>query len=413
MKSKHLLPLTLLALCLPHFACSPCHATLPEEEFMHVLTVFVEPGDTLYSIARRCCTTVSMIKQLNGLKSDLIRVGQELTIPDPDGGDESGDDLEPAVAPSLLETLRALPETDRWKLHLYLDRIQFAPGKLDGLMGEFTVKAVERWIAAQEGRSLDSLLAEARKALGETQTVFTIPASAAAWIAPMPATLLEKAVAKALLYESLAEYTAERFHTDLSTLRRLNPGVDITQLKLGDKVRVPAVKAFVIETWPPAGIAARKAPEGTSLRIDHDARMIEVLGADGHLTAAFPITVSQKSEHRRSGSWHIQAMAPNPRFLWDDLMLKEGRAGKVKHDLPPGPNNPVGILWLDIEPEKGPQAHIGIHGTADPARIGRNHSSGCIRLANWDIVRLVRLVGKGTKIVWQAGAIPQVIASRP
>ncbi len=410
MNSKRLLSSALLALCLPHFSCTPCHATLPEGEWQHVLVVVVESGDTLYSIARRCGTTVSTMKQLNGLKSDLIRVGQELFIPDPDGGDESGDDLEPAEAPSLLETLRALPETDRWKLHLYLDRIQFAPGKLDGLMGEFTVKAIERWITAAGGRSLDTLLAEARSSIHETKTTFTIPASAAAWIAPMPATLPEKAAAKALLYESLAEYTAERFHTDLSTLRRLNSGMDITQLKLGDQVRVPAVKPFLIETWPPAGIATRKAPVGISLRIHHDARMIEVIGADERLTATFPITVSQKPEHRRKGTWHIQAIAPNSRFLWDDLMLKEGRAGKVKHDLPPGPNNPVGILWLDIEPDQGPQAHIGIHGTAEPARIGRNHSSGCIRLANWDIVRLVKLVGKGTQVVWQSGSAPQAIA---
>jgi lipoprotein-anchoring transpeptidase ErfK/SrfK/LysM repeat protein len=373
----------------------------------------VSPKETLFSIARQHGTSVAELKSRNGLKSDLIRVGQELLLGTPKT--EVAQPINtpiPAEAqpPNLLETLRALPESDRWKLHLYLDRVQFAPGKLDGLMGEFTVKTIERWIAAQEGRSLDSLLAEARKNIGETQATFTIPATAATWIAPMPATLPEKAASPSLLYETLAEYTAERFHTDLSTLCRLNPGMELTQLKFGDKLRVPTVKPFIIETWPPAGIASRKAPEGTTLRIDHDARMIEVLGADGHLTATFPITVSPKPEHRRSGTWHIQAMAPNPRFLWDDVMLKEGRAGKVKHDLPPGPNNPVGVLWLDIEPDQGPQAHIGIHGTADPARIGRNHSSGCIRLANWDITRLVKLVGKGTKIVWKTSTVPQAIA---
>ena len=367
----------------------------------------VAPKETLTSIARQHGTTVAELKSRNGLRSDLIRVGQELFLSDPESSVPTVTEAQP---PTLLETLRAMPEADRWKLHLYLDHIQFAPGKLDGLMGEFTVKAIERWITAAGGRSLDTLLAEARRSISETHTTFTIPASAAAWIAPMPATLPEKAAAKALLYESLAEYTAERFHTDLSTLRRLNPGMDITQLKLGDQMRVPAVKAFTIETWPPAGIATRKAPVGITLRIDHDARMIEVIGADERLTATFPITVSQKPEHRRTGTWQIQAIAPNSRFLWDDLMLKEGRSGKVKHDLPPGPNNPVGILWLDIEPDQGPQAHIGIHGTAEPARIGRNHSSGCIRLANWDIVRLVKLVGKGTKVVWLSASAPQAIA---
>jgi lipoprotein-anchoring transpeptidase ErfK/SrfK len=61
---------------------------------------------------------------------------------------------------------------------------------------------------------------------------------------------------------------------------------------------------------------------------------------------------------------------------------------------------------MEIEPIKGPEAHIGIHGTAESARIGRNQSSGCIRLANWDIVRLAKMVGKGTRISWQAAPAP-------
>ena len=82
-------------------------------------------------------------------------------------------------------------------------------------------------------------------------------------------------------------------------------------------------------------------------------------------------------------------------------MPKEGRKGKEQHLLPPGPNNPVGVLWMEIEPLKGPEAHIGIHGNAESARIGRNQSSGCLSLANWDIVRIAKMVGKGTRIHWQ------------
>lgn len=41
----------------------------------------VVSGDTLFSLARRYNTTVSAIKSANGLSSDLIRVGQTLTIP--------------------------------------------------------------------------------------------------------------------------------------------------------------------------------------------------------------------------------------------------------------------------------------------------------------------------------------------
>jgi lipoprotein-anchoring transpeptidase ErfK/SrfK len=273
---------------------------------------------------------------------------------------------------------------------------------VDGLTGEFTTKAAERWIAAKTGRDVHGLVAEARQKITITEVAFTLPETATKFIGSIPTKLEEKAAAKTLPYETLAEYTAERFHTDLSTLRRLNPGLDLATPKVGDKIQVPAVTPFLIETWPRAGLSARKGPEGRRLRICHDERMIEVVEADGTLRAAFPITVSPKPEHRRSGEWFIRSLAANPSFLWDDELLKSGVKGAKQHLLPPGPNNPVGILWLEIEPVEGPEAHIGIHGTAEPARIGRNHSSGCIRLANWDIVRLAELVGKGTRVTWTA-----------
>jgi lipoprotein-anchoring transpeptidase ErfK/SrfK len=355
----------------------------------------VVKGDTLNRIARQHQCTVFALKETNGLKNDLIRIGQTLKLPTP----------YPTPAPTpapltLADHLKELTTEDRFKAQLFLDDALFAPGKVDGLVGEFTTKAAERWIAAAPGRDFDALMTEAREKITTTRTSFTIPVSAAKLIGPVPAKTEEKAALNALPYETLAEYTTERFHTDLSTLRRLNPGLDITLLKVGDTLQVPAVKPFLIESWPEKGIAGRTAPEGIHLRIHHDHRMIEVRRADGSLRAAFPITVSPKPEHRRTGEWYIRSIAANPPFVWDDELLKNGVKGKKQHLLPPGPNSPVGILWLEIEPVGGPEAHIGIHGTADPARIGRNHSSGCIRLANWDIVRLVEIIGKGTMVAW-------------
>lgn len=364
-------------------------------------THVVAQGDTLNRIARQHRCSVAALKETNGLKNDLIRIGQTLKLPAPAPNSAPAPAPAPASTPlTLADQLQALSTEDRFKAQLFLDDALFAPGKVDGLMGEFTTKAAERWIAAATGRDFDALMTEAREKIPTTRTSFTIPVSAAKLIGPVPAKTEEKAALNALPYETLAEYTAERFHTDLSTLRRLNPGLDITLLKVGDTLQVPAVKPFVIESWPEKGITGRTAPEAIHLRIHHDHRMIEVLRADGSLRAAFPITVSPKPEHRRTGEWYIRSLAANPTFVWDDELLKNGVKGKKQHLLPPGPNNPVGILWLEIEPVSGPEAHIGIHGTADPARIGRNHSSGCIRLANWDIVRLAKLVGKGTHVTW-------------
>lgn len=400
----------LLSAALLLFVLAPLHAAES-----HV----VSKGDTLSSIARRHGCSVTSLKTVNALKSDLIRIGEVLKLPAKDAAAPSAPvpapapppvpDLQPApkAVSSLAGSLRQLAEADRWKVQLYLDHVLFTPGKVDGLAGEFTVKAAERWMAAAPKRDFAALLAAARAKFPHTQAAFTLPKEAAPFIGPMPATLDEKAAAAKLLYESLAEYAAERFHTDMSTLRRLNPGIDLTLLKAGDTVQVPATAAFAIESWPPkGGLRSPATDEGLLLRIQHAERVLEVVKPDGTLSAAFPITVGTKPGHVREGVWHIQSLTANPKFLWDDVMLKEGRKGPKQHLLPPGPNNPVGVLWMDLEPDTGPEAHIGIHGTADPGHIGRNHSSGCIRLANWDVVRLAKLVGKGTKVTWNNTAPP-------
>ena len=379
----------------------PLAATLPglAEAQIHI----VQPKETLSKIARLYHTSVAELKAANALSSDLIRVNQKLTIPNAASAPKEAP--EAVIADTTEAKLRALPEADRWKLHLFLDRALFAPGKVDGLCGEFTVKAAERWVSAHPGETLESLIAKASAEINQTHSAQKIPASAAKYIGTLPAETKDRAACKYLPYESLMEYMAERFHTDLSSLRRLNPGRDLSTLKIGDSLQVPAVQPFMIESWPPAGLAKTKNL-GHSLRILHQERLIEVIAADGSLVACFPITVGSKPEHLRSGDWEIRSLAPNPTFLWDDLMLKEGRKGSQQFLLPPGPNNPVGVLWMEIEPIKGPEAHIGIHGTAESARIGRNQSSGCIRLANWDIVRLAKMVGKGTRISWNAAPAP-------
>ena len=204
---------------------------------------------------------------------------------------------------------------------------------------------------------------------------------------------------KTLPYTTIAEYVAERFHTDEATLGRLNNGLKENAFTVGLSVKVPAVRPFLIESSR-TGTASKERIPGASLRVHHLDHQLEVCDPDGQVVAVFPITVGSKPEYVRAGAWKVASVIPNPNFVWDDEMLKHGRKGNKQYILPPGPNNPVGLLWLELQPVSGPEAHIGIHGTNDPTHIGRNHSSGCIRLANWDIVRLSRLIGAGTHVVW-------------
>jgi hypothetical protein len=96
----------------------------------------------------------------------------------------------------------------------------------------------------------------------------------------------------------------------------------------------------------------------------------------------------------------LTLLAPLNVASWDDSMLINGAAEDVQHVLPPSPNHPVGALWMELGPVKGFEAHIGIHGMNGPTHIGNNHSSGCIRLATWGIVRLAGIVGPGTRVAW-------------
>jgi hypothetical protein len=64
------------------------------------------------------------------------------------------------------------------------------------------------------------------------------------------------------------------------------------------------------------------------------------------------------------------------------------------YELPIGPNNPVGVMWIGLN-----KPGIGIHGTNFPQTIGRSASHGCMRTANWDVVRLTKLITKGMTVV--------------
>ena len=82
-----------------------------------------------------------------------------------------------------------------------------------------------------------------------------------------------------------------------------------------------------------------------------------------------------------------------PYFRWDKSVLENGVRSDNAFNLPPGPNNPVGIVWMAIN-----KPSVGMHGTPNPDQIGRNESHGCIRMSNWDAFLLSELVEKGALV---------------
>jgi lipoprotein-anchoring transpeptidase ErfK/SrfK len=119
-------------------------------------------------------------------------------------------------------------------------------------------------------------------------------------------------------------------------------------------------------------------------------------GTGRQLIAAFPVTMGSKEYPLPIGRWKATTYAFLPPFKYQPEILNNPKTDK-EVDLPPGPNGPVGVAWLDLTKE-----HYGIHGTNEPQTIGRAESSGCIRMANWDVLRLARMMKPGFTAIFQA-----------
>ncbi len=317
------------------------------------------------------------------------------------------------------------------RVQIFLDRAGFRPGKIDGLGGEFTQRAADRWCDAA-GVPRGTLLDVSQ--VPQPYRSYTVQEEDAKWVGATASEPAAQSRLKALLYGSLWEAVAERFHCDLNFLRELNP--EVAEVAVGSVLRVPDVEEFRMEdvkvlqkaraagvaapvstptpasgearesngaVAPPsaadffggdAGLAApTPAPEPVRrLVLVREERLIE-LYEDDKIAGCFPCTPGSSKFPVTPGTWKITSNILMPNFRWDKSVLETGVRSGNAYNLPPGPNSPVGIVWMGIN-----RPSIGMHGTNSPDRIGRNESSGCIRLANWDAFRLCQLVKKGTTL---------------
>jgi lipoprotein-anchoring transpeptidase ErfK/SrfK len=312
-------------------------------------------------------------------------------------------------------------------LQIFLDRSNFSPGKIDGHYNEFTWKALALYRQSRgEQPQTSPPNAKSKVApdingldLGSVEPVFTTYSVTQADlqnVGKLPASPKEQAKSKALLYRDPADAIAEKFHCDVHFLEQLNPG-KTKSIKAGDQLRVPNVELFelgaVKDIKPGSGInapAANELPDEpdkrlgeqstpsqnssatSSVKIDTKTNMLGVFEAD-KLIAAYPVTIGSAQTASPIGDWKVKGVSRWPRFRYDEKMLKHGQRSGHFYMLPPGPRSPVGVLWIALN-KKG----IGIHGTAAPDSIGHSVSHGCVRLANWDVVRLAERVRIGTPV---------------
>ena len=119
-------------------------------------------------------------------------------------------------------------------------------------------------------------------------------------------------------------------------------------------------------------------PTAAKIEVDKSDAALRLLDASGKAYAMFPITSGTAKFPLPIGDWTIESMTPDPWYNYDPALIVTARKGDRKAKLPPGPNGPVGTMWMALS-----KPHYGIHGTPEPHLIGRTQSSGCVRLTNW------------------------------
>jgi lipoprotein-anchoring transpeptidase ErfK/SrfK len=205
------------------------------------------------------------------------------------------------------------------------------------------------------------------------------PEDVAGPFAPLPQDLSEKARLPALGYASLLEALAEKYHASPSLLRRLNPGAEFDQA--GPEILVPDVAA--------APLAERAA----KIVVSEARGCVEALDDSGRVIAHYPASTGSRHDPLPLGSWKIVGVARHPVFHYDPDLFWDA-TDLNKEVLPAGPNNPVGVCWIDLS-----KPHYGIHGTPEPSQVGKTQSHGCIRLTNWDVLDLAEIVRPGTPAI--------------
>jgi lipoprotein-anchoring transpeptidase ErfK/SrfK len=188
---------------------------------------------------------------------------------------------------------------------------------------------------------------------------------------------MEKAKVPALSYSSPLEGIAEKYRSSPALLRRLNPGARFE--REGEEILVPNVLVP-----PPAEKAA-------SIIVSKSRRALLALDASGRILARYPVTSGSEHDPLPIGKWKIVGVARNPPFHYNPKLFWDAKESDEKAHIPPGPNNPVGVAWIDLSKE-----HYGIHGSPEPSQIGKTQSHGCIRMTNWDVTELAAIVGPGT-----------------
>ncbi len=322
-----------------------------------------------------------------------------------------------------------------------LDRLLFSPGAIDGLKGrnaDFALKAFQEAndldVSGEMDDKTSETLRNAAQVDGFLQSYTLTEADLdSQFLESIPEDMGKSAELDALSYGSVQEMIAERFHTTADSLKYLNPGAE---WKTGDVLQVPNVFPTEISNVPPGSKAEstetaekndddqtkdeaagtddkattdgaerrpsglKSKPEGpVTIFVSKQDTYLRVWDKDGKILFHAPVSAGSEHDPLPLGDWKVNGTEKYPKYNYNPDLFWDADESDKKAKVPAGPNNPVGVAWVDIT-----KPHYGLHGTPNPEKIGYTESHGCVRLTNWDVLRLADMVKPGTNVEFREKA---------